>query len=154
VSLVAAGSDALDHAAADLFARILDQTLWEVEVAPGSAMPSELLERIEETKPAVLVITLLPPGGITHARYLCKRIRQRFSDLKIVIGRWANTSTDNAKIVEVLRNAGADEVTTTMASTRSFLSGWQGVFATASPTESPNKSKVARRAKTIGTAPA
>jgi hypothetical protein len=44
----------------------------------------------------VVVISALPPSAITHARYLCKRLHQKFPDIKMVIGLW----TSNANLAE------------------------------------------------------
>ena len=34
------------------------------------------------------MISALPPGATTHSRYLVKRLRSRFPDLKIIVGLW------------------------------------------------------------------
>jgi hypothetical protein len=49
-----------------------------------------------------------------QARYLCKRLRARFPNLKIVVGRWGVGSDDSNSILI----AGADRVGTTMIETR------------------------------------
>ena len=63
----------------------------------------------EEEAPAAVVIGSLPPGGLAHVRYLCKRIRQRARDLKIVVGRWGENKR-NEKVEARLLAAGADQV--------------------------------------------
>lgn len=120
--------DAADRAAADLLGRLLDPTSWEVEVAPANAMTSEALELVAKVSPALVVITALPPGGLTHTRYLCKRLRQRGADVKIIIGRWAGGDEDTASW-ELLRSAGADEVTASLEATRTYVLGWRAVLA-------------------------
>jgi predicted PurR-regulated permease PerM len=126
--LVVPAKDALDHAAAELFGRTLDPALWDVEVAPANVLTSELLETIAKVTPAVIVIAAMPPGGLTHTRYLCKRLRQRSADVKVVVGRWA-AHEDDAHGSAQLREAGANEVTTSMEGTRTFLDGWRAVLA-------------------------
>ena len=49
-----------------------------------------------------------------QARYLCKRLRARFPNLKIAVGRWGIGSEDRNTILL----AGADKVGTTMIETR------------------------------------
>jgi predicted PurR-regulated permease PerM len=134
--LVIPAKDAVDRAAADLFARLLDPALWEVEAAPANALTSELVERIEKSRPAVAVIAALPPGGLAHTRYLCKRLRQRFPELKLVVGRWA-APEDDAPGWGLLRDNRVDEVTTSLEKTKSYLHGWQAVLATGATPAKP-----------------
>jgi predicted PurR-regulated permease PerM len=125
--MVLPAKDAVDHAAAELFGRLLDPKVWEVEVASASALTSEQLDLVEKTAPAIVVVAALPPGGLTHTRYLCKRLRQRAADVKVVVGRWAAPAED-APGWEQLRAAGADEVTTSLEGTKTFLHGWRSVL--------------------------
>jgi hypothetical protein len=46
------------------------------------------LEQIAERKPAVVCIAALPSGGLAPTRHLCKRLKQRLPEQKIVVGRW------------------------------------------------------------------
>ena len=59
---------------------------------PARAIPIGSVERmlavLVESKPDVLVISALPPFAVSHARSLCRRVRQKFPDLKIVVGLW------------------------------------------------------------------
>ena len=134
--LIVPAKDAVDHAAADLFARLFNPGEWEVEVAPANTLTSELLDLVEKTRPAVVVVAALPPGGLTHTRYLCKRLRQRAADLKVVVGRWAAPEDDPPGWVQ-LKGAGADEVTTSLEATRAFLHGWRAVLASSETPAQP-----------------
>jgi hypothetical protein len=62
----------------------------------------------------MICIAALPPGGLAQTRYLCKRLRARFPNLKIAVGRWGTGSEDSNSILL----AGADKVGTTMIETR------------------------------------
>ena len=70
----------------------------------------------------------MPPGGLAHTRYLCKRLRARFPEVKIIVGRWGlkNYLEDNQ---EQLRQAGADLMATTLLETRQHLQAWSPVLA-------------------------
>jgi predicted PurR-regulated permease PerM len=140
--LVIPAKDAVDHAAADLFARLLDPVLWEVEVAPANTLTSELLDLVEKINPAIVVIVALPPGGLTHTRYLCKRLRQRAAEVKVVVGRWAAPEED-APGWPQLKTAGADEVTASLEATKTFLLGWRTVLVAGA---TPAKADGERRA--------
>jgi hypothetical protein len=63
-------------------------------------LTGELLDRVAERRPAAVCIATIPPGGLAHTRYLCKRLRSRFPDLKILVGRWGThdiTTTEPAR---------------------------------------------------------
>ena len=65
----------------------------------------------------VVVIGALAPGGLTQARYLCKRLRPVLPSVKIVVGRWA-AADDVDAMREALLAAGADAVAITLQETR------------------------------------
>jgi predicted PurR-regulated permease PerM len=142
--------DSADHAAAELLARLLDPALWDIEVGKASPLPTELVARLEEHPPSAVVIGSLPPGGLTHTRYLYKRLRQQFPDLKVLIARWATGDKDSAW--ERFRDAGADEVVTTLKDARTFLDGWRAVFTSSATPPRTDERKAPARA--IGTVPA
>lgn len=123
--------DDLDRAALEIFARLFDAGQWELEITPANTLASEVLARIEQQRPVAVVIGSVPPGGRTHTRYLCKRIRAQFPGVKLVIGRW--TEDEDKELAEQFKSAGADEVTTSTAGARDFLTGWQAVFEAEPP---------------------
>ncbi len=130
-ALLVPALDDLDRAGLEIFARLFDPAQWEMEILPPNTLASELLQRIEDQRPVAVVIGSLPPGGRTHTRYLCKRIRARFPELKLVVGRW--TDEEDKEAAEQFKAAGADEVTASTASARDFLAGWQAVFESEPP---------------------
>jgi hypothetical protein len=65
----------------------------------------------------VVFIAVLPPGRLVQARYLCRRLRRRFKDLKIVVGYWGR-SRDFDRLLVRLRAAGASYVTTSLGQSR------------------------------------
>ena len=90
--------------------QILDPARWDLElIAPGT-LTAELLDLVAERRPAAVCIAATPPGGLAHTRYLCKRLRSRFPDLKILVGRWGAldiTTTDPAREVRATAQASA-----------------------------------------------
>ena len=127
--VVLPAKDGVDHAAAELFGRLLDPKVWEVEVAPANALTSEQLDLVEKLGPAIVVVAALPPGGLMHTRHLVKRLRQRAADGKVVVARWGGGDDENAAGWSQLRGAGADEVTNTLEATKAYLLGWRSVLA-------------------------
>ncbi len=98
-----------------MFRQFLNPTRYELALLAHEVLTSEVIEQIAEKSPALVCIASLPPGGLAQTRYLCKRLRARFPDIKILVGRWGSQSdgTSNA-----LLTAGADKVGTTMVETR------------------------------------
>jgi len=97
-----------------MFRQLVDSTKYEVEVMSDAVLTSEVVALIGENSPAMIFIATVSPGGLGQTRYLCKRLRARFPNLKIVVGRWGMGSEDRDSILL----AGADRVGTTMIETR------------------------------------
>ncbi len=115
--------DEADEVALEMLRGLLDPARWEVEVSPVERLTSEVVAAAGEVQPAVIVIGSLPPGGLAHTRYLCKRIAQQFPDARLVVGRWGlagEVEVNREQLIE----AGADHVTTTLAETVQHLTGW------------------------------
>ena len=106
--------DEADELALLMFRQLLDSTRYEFEIMSDAMLTAEVVARIREKSPAMICIAALPPGGLAQTRYLCKRLRARFPDLKIAVGRWGIGSEDSNSILL----AGADKVGTTMIETR------------------------------------
>ena len=106
--------DEADELALLMFQQLLDGTKYEVEIMSDAMLTAEVVALIGEKNPAMICIAAVPPGGLSHTRYLCKRLRGRFPNLKIAVGRWGIGSDDSDSILL----AGADKVGTTMIETR------------------------------------
>jgi predicted PurR-regulated permease PerM len=110
--------DEADELALLMFRQLLDSTRYDIELMSDQTLTSEVVSLVGEKSPALICIATLPPGGLAQTRYLCKRLRARFPNLKIAVGRWGTASGDNNKI---LLAAGADKVGTTMIETRAQM---------------------------------
>ena len=118
--LVCPGADASDSAALTMLRQSLNSIQWEIEQTAVETLTSELAARIAIDPPAILCIAALPPRGLAHARYLCKRLRDSSPELQIVVGRWGQKR--NCKLErEQLEQAGATFVTTSLAETIQLL---------------------------------
>ena len=106
--------DEADELALLMFRQLLDCTKYEVEIMSDAMLTAEVVARIGEKSPAMICIAAVPPGGLAQTRYLCKRLRARFPNLKIAVGRWGTGSEDSNFILL----SGADKVGTTMIETR------------------------------------
>lgn len=106
--------DEADELALHMFRRLLDSTRYDIEVMSEAVLTSEVVALIGEKSPAVIFIATVSPGGLAQTRYLCKRLRARFPNLKIAVGRWGMGSEDSSNILL----AGADRVGATMIEAR------------------------------------
>ena len=106
--------DEADELALHMFRLLLDSTRYEVEVMSDAVLTSEIVAFIGEKSPSMIFIATVSPGGLAQTRYLCKRLRARFPNLKIAVGRWGMGSEDSNSILL----AGADRVGITMIETR------------------------------------
>jgi hypothetical protein len=52
---------------------------------------------VTDFKPELVLVVTLPPGGVTHARYMLTRLRQRFPDVKLLLGRWGAQAEEDAR---------------------------------------------------------
>ncbi|HXV79142.1 MAG TPA: AI-2E family transporter [Candidatus Binatia bacterium] len=105
--------DEADELALLMFRQLLDFTKYEVEIMSDTMLTAEVVARIGEKNPAMICIAAVPPGGLAQTRYLCKRLRARFPNLKIAVGRWGTGSEDSNSILL----AGADKFGITMIET-------------------------------------
>jgi hypothetical protein len=112
--------DQADRLALEMLRQLLDPAKWVVEVSAVDTMTADLVTQVAEQTPALVCIGALPPGGLAHTRYLCKKLRARFPEVKIVVGRWGLTGGVETNR-EQLQDAGADLIATTLLETRSQL---------------------------------
>jgi len=97
-------------------------------------LASEVIALIEETRPAVVCLGGLPASPRSaHTRYLCKRIRSHFPDLRIIVGRWG-LREGVTPVRRQLEAAGANFVGLSLVETREQL---QRVHALEPPTFAP-----------------
>ncbi len=122
------GHDEADRLALEMLRQLIDPARWEMEVLSVDMLSAELITLVAERSPPVICVGALPPGGLAHTRYLCKRLRARLPGAKIVVGRWGlkgDVERDQAQLLE----AGADQVETTLLGTRDHLDAWLPVLS-------------------------
>jgi len=123
--------DAVDQLALDMLSRHMDAHKWNVEVTAVATLTSELLQKLRDDEPALVVIGSVAPGGLAHVRYLCKRLQTQFPELKIVVYRSGLGEPDN-ETTKQLSEAGVSQVTFTLEATRQYLQSWQPALTTVS----------------------
>jgi predicted PurR-regulated permease PerM len=120
--------DHADKLAIEMLRQLLNPDEWDVEVTALETLTAELVAHVTDEKSTLICIGALPPGGLAHTRYLCKRLRTRHPKLKIIVGRWG--LKDHADLNrEQLQEVGADLMATTLLETRKQLNDWLPVLA-------------------------
>jgi hypothetical protein len=128
------GHDEADAQALGMLQQLLDPARWEMEILSAEMLSAEMVAQAGEKMPAIVCVGALPPGGLAHTRYLCKRLRARLPETRIVVGRWGLRGNLDLN-QEQLREAGADQVDTTLLDTRDHLTAWLSVLAIPAATE-------------------
>lgn len=120
--------DEADGLALRMLQQLLDPRTWEVEVTSAGTLTSELTARIVQERRGLICIGSLPPGGLAHTRYLCKRLRAAAPDVVIIVGRWGQKGNldDNR---EQLLEAGANHMTTSLIETHRYLDSLHSIHA-------------------------
>ena len=71
---------------------------------------------------SVVCLADLPPSPPSKTRYLVKRLHTALPELRILVGRWAPAPLADES-TQALREAGATQVTSTLAEARTYLGG-------------------------------
>jgi len=108
----------------ELVLRMLDQLLegagCAISIYTAPESPLKLAEQVADTSPDLIVLSHLPPAGFTNARYLVRRLRARFADMPILVGRWGEMG-NTAEAAEQLTNVGASRIVFRLAEAREFI---------------------------------
>ncbi len=91
-----------------------------LEVLSTSMLVSETLSRLADDAVDAVLISSLGPVGVRQTRGLVKKLRQAHPYLPIIIGRWGFQG-DRERMIQGLKDRGADQVITTLAEAREVL---------------------------------
>ena len=115
--LACPADDDSDEVASMMLRQALNSQKFEIEIVPEEKLASEVIDAAAQKSPGLVCIAALAPGGLSQARYLCKRLRGRFPDLKIVVGRWGRMGESEGAQKSLLAG-GADRVATSLLQAR------------------------------------
>lgn len=104
--------DEADELVAQMMAQLIRRLGSEVRVQRFASRNSDLKD-LEPQGWDVAIVSALPPFAAGHARSLCKRLRQRYPRLKIVLGLWSFEG-GVAKAEERIGSGCADIVATSL----------------------------------------
>jgi len=111
-----------DELALKMLGHLLDDLPIVVEIAKGQVLASDLVSLVQAQGVSVVCLADLPPSPPSKSRYLIKRLHAALPEVRIVVGRWGPRALADDSI-ELLRDAGATLVATTLTETRMYLGG-------------------------------
>ncbi|HWB10338.1 MAG TPA: AI-2E family transporter [Pirellulales bacterium] len=96
------------------------------EILSAQMLASEILTEVEKGSPDAVLVSCLASRATQQTRYLCKRLRQSFPHLRIIVARLGYTG-DKARLCATFRARGADQVVTTIAEAADLLARLQPI---------------------------
>lgn len=132
-----AARDAPDEAAVAMLGKLVDAGRVDWRVAGSDALASDVVGVVRDSGAAVVVLVSLPPGGLAHARYLCKRLRAHAPDLRILVVRPGLFDEDREAQRMALHEAGANRVAASLAEAVSELNKLAMLQLPATPQRDP-----------------
>jgi predicted PurR-regulated permease PerM/CheY-like chemotaxis protein len=143
--------DESDELGLSLLSEVLGRADYQVIVVKHGLLAADAISLVLEEQPTVVCVAAMPPGGSAQARLLCMRLRARFPDLKIVVGRWGYGG-DAQSTREKLLTAGADFVGTSLDETGDQLASLRALLpAVSEPEEATINSRTEQRANEAST---
>jgi hypothetical protein len=78
--------DEADDLGAFMMTQLLIKRGIVAKALASGGLTSESVQALERERPEVVFVSVIPPFGYMHARYLCRRIRAQFQGAKLVCG--------------------------------------------------------------------
>jgi predicted PurR-regulated permease PerM len=128
--------DMADALVLKMLALVLPSDECNLEIVNDTSSPLQLSEVVTKYDPDLIVLSHLPPGGLTATRYLIKRLRTRLSDPPIVVGLWG-IDGDITSATDKLKASGASRVVSSLAAVRERILATIHVAAEVPKTSEP-----------------
>jgi hypothetical protein len=119
-----------DEVALLMLRQLLISKNCSVEVLSSAALAAEVIARVREYNPDLLCISAVAPEGLVQVRYLSKRLRGSFPDIRVVIGRWGLREFDEN---EDLPTDDLVKVGSTLLQTRDQITNLRQLISDADP---------------------
>ncbi len=111
-----------DEVALAMLTHLVDDLPIVIEVTKTRMLASDVVSLVQAQGVSVVCLADLPPSPPSKTRYLVKRIRAALPDVRILVGRWAPAPLADDS-TQLLRDAGATLVVSTLAEARGYLEG-------------------------------
>jgi predicted PurR-regulated permease PerM len=89
-------------------------------ILSATGSPLRLSDKLENLDCGLIVISHLPPVGLTRTRYLIKRLRARHPDIPMIVGFW-DSKADSLGVAEQLRSSSAYHVALSLTTARAMI---------------------------------
>ena len=109
-----------DELAGSMLALHLRRDRYQVRNATSRMVSGEMVEWVREENPDVACISAVAPTTVNQVRYLCLKLRAGLPNLKIIVGLWGAAGRDPENF-DLLREAGADEIFTTIEEASEYI---------------------------------
>jgi len=109
-----------DAQSLSLLAELLPANV-SLEISLEPTLTGEIVRALEENPPALICISAMPPGAELAAKRLCRRIRSRLPQAKILVCRWGLPGQDLDP--KPLLESGASWVVTTLKEAQEIITG-------------------------------
>lgn len=107
--------DAIDELGLAMLGKVVDGARIHWLDASSQALASDVLAQLASANADAVVLVSLPPGGLAHLRYLCKRIEAAHPGVPVVVVRPGLYPQDQAEQRQALLSAGAERVAFSLA---------------------------------------
>ena len=111
-----------DELALQMLGHLLDDLPIVVEIVKERMLASELVSLVQAQGVSVVCLADLPPSPLSKTRYLVKRLHAALPEVRILVGRWSPRALADDS-TQLLRDAGATLVASTLTETRTYLGG-------------------------------
>jgi predicted PurR-regulated permease PerM/methanogenic corrinoid protein MtbC1 len=103
--------DDADEIAGTMTAQLLVAHGFTAEAVPAGKVDEAVLEHVAQDATDAVLISAVAPGGVIHARRLCKKLRPKRARLALLVGLW-NATGPLEQAEARLKAAGADALVT------------------------------------------
>jgi predicted PurR-regulated permease PerM len=111
--LVLPAHDEADEIVGRMLAQLLEFQGYCAHAASVTALAGEMVEMVEQRESDLVAVSAMPPAAVAHSRYLCKRIHQKYPDIRMIVGLWAFRG-DLKKATDRITCVGSVGVVTTL----------------------------------------
>src|SRR5205823_11569811 len=76
--------DEADEIAGVMLEQLLERRGIKSQVLSCASLAGECIEQLKNRQPKIACVAVVPPYGYMHARYMCRRLKDQFPDLKVI----------------------------------------------------------------------
>jgi hypothetical protein len=93
-----------------------------MRIARTEGTPLSIADRVAELEPDLLLLSHVPPVGLTRARYLIKRLGSRLGNVPLIFGHW-EAGADATAVAQSMRSVAANRTVLSVTQAREIILG-------------------------------